>query len=290
MGYNPKIENLKLPTPRGVYETDLYRGAPNKYGLTSDYDKVIVLAPGWLGSRTLKFAAKTLAQKGHDVAVVAHDKTSWRRHNKDRAQNVHYTARAASAATGKREVILAGHSHGNHDVHNAAIRALQRQEANPSDDTLYIVKGIGSLAGAGLNGKKLVTAVFDGKTGPMKAAIDELYHHPQEEVRIVAESIGNFARNPLLSILEGVSAATCDVRPHASRLIGATSLGSYVELYCDDDIIIKPPSDRADVIQLPGTHLSPVINPDLLITVADALYLPNNPKDLSLAKHAPLVA
>jgi hypothetical protein len=140
----PDIETIRADSTSGVNETDLYRGVSHN-GLKSDFDEVIVLSPGWLGSGTLHFAATHLAQKGHDVAVVNHDKTSIWHPNKDRSRHVHLTARAATRETNKPGVILIGHSLGNRDVHSAASAAIDRQVNNPDDPNLYRINAIGAV-------------------------------------------------------------------------------------------------------------------------------------------------
>ena len=85
---SPEIETIQSGSRSKPYKTRLYRGL-TKNGMPSEFDEVIVLAPGWLGSGTLHFAATHLAQRGHDVAVVNHDNTSIWHPNKDRSQHVH---------------------------------------------------------------------------------------------------------------------------------------------------------------------------------------------------------
>jgi hypothetical protein len=263
MKRTPVIEELTIESGIKSQKTRLYRAVTNK-GISSEYDDVVVLAPGWLGSGTLHFAATHLAQQGHDVAVVSHYKTSLRHPNKQRSRNVHLTAKAASRATGKSGVILAGHSLGNRDVHTAAEAALIRQIQNPDDPKLYRINAIAAMAGVGLNGK-----LVDGRKlyNEVIYAAEEIQHHPIEEFDVVRRSISNFLRKPALSVVEGFTAITTDVRSSAGNYIKQMVPRAYVESYLSHDGIILKPDNRGGFDEYEGTHLGPVIDGDIISNI-----------------------
>jgi pimeloyl-ACP methyl ester carboxylesterase len=276
----PEVVPISIPLNKGEYKTRLYK-AEHRRGVSSDFDEVIVLAPGWLGSGTLHFAASALARQGHDVAVVSHGRTSLFSHNQDRSKHVHFAARAATQATHKRGVIMIGHSNGNQDVHHAAEAALKHQAEHPNDNSLYRIKAIGSVAGAGLSGRhinmpELRQEVF--------GFVREFVNHPRTELDIVARSLVNFCAHPVLSVAEGFGASRCDVRQQASTVINTNSLRSYVETYLDNDTVIPLPEDRADYTILPGTHITPIICEDTVVHIAEQLYTGNSPTTLQLAR------
>lgn len=279
MARAPEVVPISTPQGGGRYETRLYRRAHK-----SDYDDIIVLAPGWLGSGTLHFAASSLARQGHDVAVVSHGRTSIFRHNQDRSKHVHFTARAAMEATGKRGVVLVGHSNGNQDVHHAAAEALRRQTENPEDKKLYIVRAIGSMAGAGLSGHH-INLREAGKQ--MVGGLKEFMRHPKNELDVVMRSVANGWSHPVLSLAEGMAASTCDVRPEASHVINTSPLRSYVEAYFDEDGVIPTPDDRTDYLMMHGSHLTPVICADTVTEIAEQLYNDNHPSQLQIAQYRP---
>lgn len=286
MAQRPDIETLRLPLAKGGYRTKLYRGE-RQAGMLSDFEDVIVLAPGLLGSGTLHFAASALARRGHDVAVVSHDRTSLLHPNKDRSQHVHFTARAASQATGKRGVILIGHSNGNQDVHHAATEAIKRQTEQPDDSKLYQVRAIGSLAGAGLSGRRIYGQELYRETVGL---VHELWDHPVEELDVVARSAANFVRHPVLAFVESVGAMHCDVRANASGVINAVPIRAYVETYLESDGVIPRPEDRHDYELRPGSHLTPVVCGDTITAVAEELYETNEPHGLQIANFGRIAA
>ncbi len=274
------IAPLKLPLANGVYETNLYQ--PVTDGFPSDFEDTIVLAPGWLGSGTLHFAASSLARRGHTVAVVGHRNTSLLHPNLDRSRHVHFTAKAAAHETGRRGIILVGHSNGNQDIHHAAVEALKRQESSPDDESLYIVQAIGSLAGVGLSGQPIHAYDFHKE---VKGFAKELAQHPAAEMDVVSRSIGNLLRHPIHAAVEGVSATFCDVRPHASRVINVAGLRSYEEVYFEQDGIIPKPSNRGGFEIIPGSHITPIVDQEILSSIVERLYENNSPSRLELATH-----
>lgn len=278
----PEIEELRLPVKRGEYKTRLYRGA-SKNGLPSDFEDVIVLAPGIFGSGTLHFAASALAAEGHDVAVVSHSRTSIFHPNYDRSKNVHFTAKAATEATGKRGVILLGHSNGVQDIHHAAERSIRRQSQEPSNSELYIVTAVGAAAGSGLSDK-----LINGKNLAKEAAsyVSNLTHHPSEELAVVSRSIANFARRPVSGLIEGIGALTCDIRPKAALFLGQVGVRNYCEGYLEDDGVIPLPDDRGGYYERPGTHLTPVIDREFFPELAEMLYTSADLTDHELLQYA----
>jgi pimeloyl-ACP methyl ester carboxylesterase len=284
MTIRPEIQKITTESSGRGYSTKLYKGV-SKNGFPSDYDGVIVLAPGWLGSGTLHFAASHLARHGHDVAVVNHSKTSLFHPNSDRSRNVHLTAKSASVATGKKKVILAGHSLGNRDVHSASIEALKRQTKYPEDEDLYRIDAIGAIAGVGLSGKLLNGSNL---VKELAGIAHDLHDHPIEELNIVGKSFANIIKHPkypLLRTVEGLGAIVCDVRPKASLFIKGSMLRNYTEVYFDNDRVIPLPDDRADYLMMQGSHVSPIVNGDLITEIARKLYEPNRPQNLYLADH-----
>ncbi len=268
MPRNVVIETIKTPIYRGEYETSLYRGSrPN--GMASDFEDVIVLAPGWLGSGTLHFAASTLARHGHDVAVVQHGKRSWLAHNAVRSQNVHFAARAASQATGKRGVIFIGHSNGGQDIHHASAKAIERQQAEPDNSELYVVRAVGAMASAGLSGRQLDLRSLGSEA---IGASHNLVRHPNEELAIVGRSLWNFIKDPILAAAEGISAARCDVRPQAGQFVGNEGVRAYVEEYMDHDGVIPMPVERGGYLIRSGTHMTPLIDEGIMPELAVSLY------------------
>lgn len=286
MALKPEIVQLRMPHQKGEYRTVMYNGA-RPHGLPSDFDEVLVLAPGWLGSGTLHYAASRLAEAGHDVAVVSHDQTSLIHPNKDRSKHVHFTAKAAAQATGKQRVILLGHSNGSQDVHHAAAEALRRQTAEPRTLGSYQITAIGALAGAGLSGTsiRLQELYREGK-----GAAEALREHPVEELHVVGRSIANLLRHPFLSVIEGVAASQCDVRDEAHTVIRSGSLRAYREEYFDGDGVIPLPVDRSDYHTLPGSHLTPIVCGETMVAAAARLYEGNDPNRLQIAQANPLAA
>lgn len=265
-----KIEVAEIRTPKagGEYSAQLFHGQ-TRDGLRSNFEDVIILAHGWLGKGTMRFVAMRLASEGHDVAVVNNSKVSLLHPNAHRSQNVHFTARAASQATGKRGVIFIGHSNGSQDVHHATGKALERQRQEPDNDELYVVRAVGAVAGAGLSGRWLHPQDMRNEA---LGAIKNLVEHPNEELQVVGQSILNFYRHPLLSVVEGVGAVTCDVRPDAGQFVSQGGARAYGELYLDKDGVIPLPQGRSGFEVVSGTHLTPVVDGDLLVEFAESLY------------------
>lgn len=278
----PEARSISAAHAKGLYTTKLYEGA-RKHGLRSDFDEVVILAPGWLGTGTLHFAARALARKGHDVAVVSHPNTSLFHPNKDRSKDVHFAARAASQATGKKGVILIGHSNGNQDIHHAAAEGLRRQQERPEDKSLYRINAIGAMAGAGLSGHRVNLAQLHLEA---VGVAKEFVGHPIEEIDVVARSVANFCRHPGLALVEGFGAYCCDVRPEAGKVLNGSDLRSYKELYLDKDKVIKQPEGRADFAVEPGSHLTAIITSEPVTRMAESLYEDNAPTSLQLARLA----
>jgi pimeloyl-ACP methyl ester carboxylesterase len=276
----PNIVPISTPLEHGEYTTRLYEGV-KKRGLRSNYEDVIVLAPGWLGRGTLHFAASALARKGHDVAVVSHGRRSIFHPNLDRQRNVHYTSRAASRATGKRGVILVGHSNGNQDIHHAAEEALVTQAEHPEDPDMYVIRAIGSLAGAGLSGRHINMREMHRE---VFGSAREFIGHPIEELDVVGRSMANFCAHPVLAVVEGVGASRCDVRNQAKIAITQGSLRSYHEFYLNGDGVIPKPQHRNDYHSLSGHHLTPLVNGEIMETVGELMYSDNQPQNLQLAR------
>lgn len=280
---SPEISSLRVPSGKGMYKTRLYK-AVKRHGLSSDYEDTIVLAPGWLGSGTLHFAASSLARRGHNVAVVNHNHSSLFSPNAARSRHVHLTAKAAAAETGNRGIILIGHSNGNQDIHHAATEAIRRQSENPDDRSLYLIRAVGSIAGTGLSGR-----VIDGQGFYKEIAglAKELVNHPVAELDIVARSLVNFMQHPLRSAAEGLSAAYCDVRLNASHLINTDIMSepirAYSEVYMEYDGVIPLPDDRDDFTVMPGSHTTPIVDSDMLECIATGLYEDNAPRRLQIA-------
>lgn len=265
----------------GCYETSLYKGMAQR-GFRSNFDEVIVFAPGWLGSGTLHYAASTLARHGHDVAVVNHPHTSIFHSSQDRSRDVHFAAQAASKATGKRGVILLGQSNGGPDVHHAAVKALEHQKDDHNNKASYFVTAVGTLAGAGLSGRHVNMAEAQFEALELAKL---LWNHPIEELHVVGRSIANFVRHPVRATVEGIGAAVSDVRDDARRIIKNGNLRAYVETYNSDDRVIPRP-DRTDVQTYPGGHLASIICADTVPAIVEQLYAGNNPGSLQIAQFA----
>ena len=135
------------------------------------------------------------------------------------------------------------------------------------------------MAGAGLSGHHI---------NPHEACLEalgivrEFMDHPIEELDVVARSVVNLLKHPLLSAVEGIGAAHCDVRPHAGRTIRNGSVRAYVETYLTEDNVIPLPA-RTDYITMPGCHLTPIVCGDTILDMANRLYEPNNPESLQIA-------
>jgi hypothetical protein len=253
-------ERLRAPiNQREFAEYDFFRGV-GKRALESDI--LVVMLHGWLGSQTMNYVAEEVAFRGHDAVVPIHDHHLSLRNllkpNARRSRDVHATIKHAVSMTGKKSVLLIDHSNGNQD----ALHVIEHAQENRAP---YNVVGIGAVAGVGMNGKHV-------HVGDVVHEILEHGHllkrHPREELQVIGRSLMNFASNPLLAVEEGLVAAYVDIRSRFEQ-VQTDHNTPVLDVFLDSDHIIRAPVDAGLI--LPGSHMTPVVTPEVVTHVVDLL-------------------
>jgi hypothetical protein len=213
----------------------------------------------------MHFVASELAMSGHDVAVVDHH-TRYGLHtllhpNKQRSVDAHHVTKDAAVRTGKKIVHLIDHSNGNQDALHMTEHALRHGAP-------YTIRAIGAVAGVGMNGEHVNPAALFTEAAEHIALLKQ---HPREELQVLGGSLKNYISHPLLAVEEGIFAARADCKSAYDSLVLTGQIDHLTEVYFDHDHIIPPPKGRNDMIILPGSHMTPVIEPEALRYVADQL-------------------
>jgi pimeloyl-ACP methyl ester carboxylesterase len=255
-------EQHRVETKSGPLTYHLWRGS-GRHAESSD--ALIVLLHGWLGSATMHFVAGELSMNGHDVAVVDHHThaglATLLHPNKQRSVDAHGVTKDAALRTGKHIVHLIDHSNGNQDALHLTEHALKQGAP-------YTVRAIGAVAGVGMNGEHVhPTTVF----AEAAEHISLLKQHPREELQVLGNSLRNYIAHPVLAVEEGIFASRVDCKAALDNLVDTGQIEQLTEVYLDHDRIIPPPKYRNDVIILPGSHMTPVIEPEALRYVAELL-------------------
>ncbi len=239
---------------------DFYKGT-GRHAAASDV--TVIMLHGWLGSETMNYIAQHVAAQGHDVAVPLYDHSfslsTLLGPNKRRSQTAHAVTKHATIQTGKNQVVILDHSNGNQD-------ALHLAERSAGNTATYKIRAIGAVAGVGMNGHNIN---FGDVLAEAAEHIHLLTHHPKEELRVVGHSLKNYLRNPLLAIEEGLVAARIDCAGNMRKLVDSGVVGQVLEVYMDHDRLVPPAAGRGLVMS--GSHMTPVVQPDIMIHVANTL-------------------
>lgn len=256
----PTKERLLAECGNRHVSYDFFRGI-GKHAAGSEF--LVVMLHGWLGSETLNYAAEEIAWHGHDVAVPIHDHSfhvrTMLRPNHRRSQDAHVVTKHASVKTGKNQVVIIDHSNGNQD-------ALHMVQHASTHNARYHVHAVGAVAGVGMNGRVV---------SPLAVISESLEHaqllvrHPRQELNVLGRSALNYLRNPFLAAQEGIVAATTNCREGYSELLKSSVVDTVLEVYLDQDHLIPPPEGRG--IILPGSHMTPVVEPEVMTYVVTKL-------------------
>jgi hypothetical protein len=231
-----QFEASKAPVVRGsgTVEYDLFR-AEHSSGM------LVVLWHGWLGHKTLRHVAHEVRNDGHNVVVIG-----------KHTQAAHSMIKHAVQATGERDIIIWDHS----DGHRGVSEMVKHQQDRGDEDLTYRIRSVLATAAIGTNGRKVNILGLPREIAGMAHL---LRNHPREEIRVLGQSVQNYVHDPLHATLDGLRAAT-----YKSSLTVGTHNGVVVEeTYLIDDRVVEPPANRKNVIILPGSHLTPVVDPDV---------------------------
>lgn len=225
-------------------------------------DRLVVISPGWLGSMTFNGVAKTVAESGHNVAVVSHAEGSLRdilHPNKSRAKRVHAVTKAAVEISGIPKVHIVDHSNGHRDV----VEAVKYQTGRDSADLTYEIERITAMDGVGSNGMNVNIASLHGEL----VNFARMYGLDiGSAMRVLGYSAVNLVQRPVLSAVEGISAMKYDARPDTKAFEEAGI--EVVRIFHDNDSVIRVPVDPdvlSSAVVLSGGHLSAATNPETVL-------------------------
>jgi hypothetical protein len=232
----PKFETLDAPVVRGkgTVEYDFFE-ARRPSGV------LVVLWHGWLGHKTLRHVAHEVRNDGHNVVLIGREQ-----------REAHSMVKHAVQRTGETDAIVWDHS----DGHRGVSKMLDHQRNKPDDDLTYRIRAVMATAPVGTNGKGVN---FSGLHREFIQHAKLLRNHPLEEFGLLAQSIENGVRYPLVTATDAIRAIV-----YRSRLTAGVHDGVTVtETYFENDFVIRPPDDTSDVLVLPGSHVTPIIDPDV---------------------------
>jgi hypothetical protein len=225
--------------------------------------RLVVISPGWLGSLTFNPVAKQVSYLGHDVAVVNHEDSSFMdvlHPNEARSRRLHAVTKAAVVRSGIDRVHIIDHSNGHRDATSAVKYQIGR---DPEIDKLtYRVEKVTAIDGVGSNGRVINPFALYQEILNYEELLDR---KTTNFLKVIGYSALNFARNPLLSTIEGVGTLRYDSLPDMEAF---TRAGVEVSrIFHEDDSVIPPPdlmlldcdihkpSAQGNVIIMPGGHL-----------------------------------
>jgi hypothetical protein len=74
-----------------------------------------------------------------------------------------------------------------------------------------------------------------------------------------------------LAFEEGIFAMRVNCKTRFQELVETGQLDHVTELYFDHDHLIPPPEVLNGALVLPGSHMTPIVEPEVLRMVADRL-------------------
>lgn len=223
--------------------------------------RLVVISPGWLGSLTFNPVAKQVSYLGHDVAVVNHNDGSFMdvlHPNAVRSRRLHAVTKAAVIRSGTDKVHIIDHSNGHRD----ATSAVKYQIGRSPDRLAYTVERVTAVDGVGSNGKVINPFALFQEIMNYEDLIDR---KTSNFLKVVGYSALNFARNPILSTIEGAGTLRYNSLPDMEAFAQAGVEVSRI--FHEDDSVIPPPDllliddsialpdTYGDVIIMPGGHL-----------------------------------
>lgn len=220
-------------------------------------DRLIVVAPGWLGDETLSERVEEAVTQDQDLAValVRFGNLSF---GEPESMRLHNATKSSVRRTDIAEVEIVDHSMGHKIAGDAIAYQLEKK---PKREQTYKVVRLVSVDGAGSNGS-IFSSSLRSKIGRNVASMVSQERIRNGRLKTFGRSSVNFARSPFISPIQGAKALFFDSRYNDDLCQKAGIELSYV--FHEDDFVVCAPSAeklieiarRAKVDVLPGDHLS----------------------------------
>lgn len=243
---------------------ELFRSSLSK---RKTHQGTVLLLPGLLGERTMRDSVvPPLTAEGFNVMLVNHGRDAGlHRCNLERSKDVHRAACMAVAHTVDPVIHVIAHSKGGQDAVNFMEYFHRRRDE--VGDMPYSIHGYGAIAAVGRNGNK------PGALDVLREFAqhrDEIRQNLNGERSVLATTVKNLGRNPLLALAEAITASRADTEEALGMLRVARIFQTEVEIYGDNDRLVPAPSTR--VVELyEGHHMSPVYRSDVAVYVAQTI-------------------